>query len=82
MNPLERLAAIKAAVVLQQTTMGAVARECGVSYNHFWLVLRGDRVGSRALKEKIAAVIGHPVEAVFPLRRRPPDAGPCERRTP
>lgn len=70
MTPLERLAAIKAAVVLQQTTMGAVAQECGVSYNHFYLVIRGQRVGSQVLEAQIAAVVGRPVREVFPPQQR------------
>lgn len=68
MTPLERLAAVKAAAVLQETTMGALAKSCAVSYNHFWLVVRGERVGSQALEERIAAVIGRPVREVFTPR--------------
>ncbi len=66
MTPLERLAAVKAAVVLRQTTMTKVAQECAVSYNHWWLVLHGKRNGSVALKSKIARLIERPVGDVFP----------------
>ena len=69
MTPLERLAAVKASAVLQETTMTAAAKACGVSYNHFWLVIRGERVGSRVLEEKIASFIGLPVDEVFSPRR-------------
>jgi hypothetical protein len=70
MTALERLAALKAAVVLRQTTMGATAKACGVSYNHFWLVVGGRRVGSSGLQAKIAAVIGRSVNEVFPPNSR------------
>ena len=49
--------------------MTAAAKACGVSYNHFWLVIRGERVGSRVLEEKIASFIGLPVDEVFSPRR-------------
>lgn len=68
MTPLERLAAIKASSILQRTTMTNVAKSCGVWYNHFWLVVRGQRVGSRVLRAKIAAVIGRHADDVFPAR--------------
>ena len=68
MTSLERLAAVKASAVLRQTTMTAAAKACGVSYNHFWLVIRGERVGSRVLEEKIARFVGHPVGVVFSRR--------------
>jgi len=68
MTPLERLAAVKAAAVLHETTMTSAAKECGVSYYHFWLVVRGERVGSRALEAKIAAFVGLPVNEVFSPR--------------
>lgn len=69
MTPLERLAAVKAAAVLHETTMTSAAKECGVSYYHFWLVIRGERVGSRMLEEKIAAFVSLPVDEVFSPRR-------------
>lgn len=69
MTPLERLAALKAAAVLKETTMGALAKSCEVSYNHFSLVVRGERIGSRGLETKIAEFIGRPVEDVFAPRR-------------
>lgn len=69
MTPLERLAAVKASAVLQETTMTSAAKGCGVSYYHFWLVIRGERVGSRELNEKIANFVGLPVDEVFTPRR-------------
>jgi len=69
LKPLERLAALKAAAVLQETTIGAVADSLGVSYNHLYLVIRGDRIGSVPLEEGIAAFINQPVSRVFPPRK-------------
>jgi len=42
MTPLQRRAAIKANTTLCRLTLGQVAKEMGVSYNHLTLVLRGD----------------------------------------
>lgn len=65
MTPLERKAAFRAAVTLQQVTMAEAAAELGVSYNHLTLVINGDRVGSERLEEGIARAIGRPVADVF-----------------
>jgi hypothetical protein len=68
MTPLERLAALKAAAVLQQTTLTTFAASCKVSYNHFSLVVKGARIGSSEVEQRIAALIGEPVARVFPSR--------------
>ena len=65
MTPLQRKAALRAAVTLRQLTMAEAAAELGVSYNHLTLVMKGDRVGSAGLEEGIAAMIGRSVNEVF-----------------
>jgi len=70
MSALERLAAVKATAVLRRTTLGDLARSLGVSYNHFFLVVRGGRLGSERLENGIAAFLGRPRNAVFPARDR------------
>lgn len=65
MTPLERKAALKAAVTLRELTMVEAADELGISYNHLTLVVRGDRVGSARVEEAIARMIGRPVSEVF-----------------
>lgn len=73
MTPLERKAAFRAAATLHELTMSNAARQLGVSYNHLMLVLAGPeghkegREGSAALRERIAAFLGRPVDEVFPL---------------
>lgn len=66
MTPLERRAAMRAAVTLRQITMNEAARELGVSYNHLTLVLLGNRQGSIRLEEAVAAFFGRPRHEVFP----------------
>jgi transcriptional regulator with XRE-family HTH domain len=68
MTPLERRAAMKAAVTLRQITMNQAAQELGVLYNHLTLVLLGDRQGSVRLKEAIAAFLGQSRDDVFPVK--------------
>ncbi len=51
MTPLERKAALRAAVTLRELTMAEAAAELGVSYNHLTLVISGERVGSERLEE-------------------------------
>lgn len=70
MTPLERRAAFKAAVTLRQTTVGQVAEDLGVSYNHLLLVLKGVRQGSERLEQAIAAFLGLPQRQVFPCLQR------------
>jgi transcriptional regulator with XRE-family HTH domain len=65
MTPLERRAAFKAAVTLQQTTSRDAARSLGVSYNHLTLVLKGERQGSDRLERAIAVFLGRPRDEVF-----------------
>jgi len=65
MTPLERKAALRAAVTLRELTMAEAAAELGVSYNHLTLVISGERVGSARLEEAISALIGRPVAEVF-----------------
>jgi transcriptional regulator with XRE-family HTH domain len=65
MTPLERKAALRAAVTLRELTMAEAAAELGVSYNHLTLVIGGERIGSARLEEAIAAMIGRPVAEVF-----------------
>jgi hypothetical protein len=65
MTPLERRAAMKAAVTLRQITMNQAAHELGVSYNHLTLVLHGDRKGSVRLEEAVATFLGRPRKEVF-----------------
>jgi transcriptional regulator with XRE-family HTH domain len=66
MTPLERRAAMKAAVTLRQITMNQAARELGVSYNHLTLVLLGNRQGSVRLEQAIAKFLGRSRDEVFP----------------
>ena len=68
MTPLERLAALKAAAVLQEMMLGSFAASCNVFYNHFSLVVKGERIGSSEVEHRIAAFIGEPVARVFPSR--------------
>jgi transcriptional regulator with XRE-family HTH domain len=65
MTPLERKAALRAAVTLRELTMAEAATQLGVSYNHLTLVISGERVGSARLEEAIAGMIGRPVVEVF-----------------
>lgn len=65
MSPLERKAALKAAVTLQEITCAATARRLGISYNHLILVLNGDRHGSDRLRTAIADLFGKSEEEVF-----------------
>ena len=71
MTPLERKAALRAAVTLRELTMAEAAAELGVSYNHLTLVISGERVGSARLEEAISALIGRPVAEVFGRTARP-----------
>ena len=71
MTPLERKAALRAAVTLRELTMAEAAAELGVSYNHLTLVINGDRVGSARLEEAISGMIGRPVTEVFGRTSRP-----------
>ena len=66
MTPLERRAAFKAAVTLQQMTMAGAATYLGVSYNHLSLVLAGERHGSARLEQAIADYLRRPRQVVFP----------------
>jgi transcriptional regulator with XRE-family HTH domain len=72
MTPLERKAALKAAVTLRELTMAGAAAELGVSYHHLTLVINGERIGSARLEEAIAAMIGRPVGEVFGRTPRRP----------
>jgi len=65
MTPLQRKAAFRSAVTLKRMTMSAAAASLGVSYNHLMLVLAGERLGSKALKAKIAALFEAQVSDVF-----------------
>lgn len=65
MSPLERKAALKAAVTLQEITSSVAARRLGISYNHLMLVLSGDRNGSDRLRNGIANLFGKSEEEVF-----------------
>jgi transcriptional regulator with XRE-family HTH domain len=65
MTPLQRKAAFRSAVTLKRMTMSAAADSLGVSYNHLMLVLAGERLGSAALKERIATLIDARVSDVF-----------------
>lgn len=71
MKPLERKAAFRAAVTLQQTTMAGAARRLGVSYNHLVLVLAGERAGSERLEHAIADFVKRPVREMFVARPAP-----------
>ncbi len=71
MTPLERKAALRAAVTLRELTMAEAAAELGVSYNHLTLVIGGERVGSARLEEAISAMIGRSVAEVFGRTPRP-----------
>jgi hypothetical protein len=68
MAPLERKAAFKAAVTLNQVTAAEAARNLRISYNHLMLVLNGDRVGSERLCRAIAAFLGRTDVEVFGSR--------------
>jgi hypothetical protein len=68
MTPLERKAAFKAAVTLNQCTAAVAARQLKVSYNHLMLVLNGDRTGSKRLCRDIAAFLGCSDVEVFGSR--------------
>ncbi len=70
MTALERKALFKAAVTLNQMTMGEAASKLGVSYNHLTLVLRGDRSGSERLERGISDFLGRSVQELFGRRRR------------
>lgn len=70
MTALERLAGLKAYAILNKTTLGAIATACGVSYYHFSLVVKGDRVGSHRVESTIASYLGKPAEYVFSHARR------------
>jgi hypothetical protein len=65
MSPLERKAALKAAVTLQEITCATAARRLGISYNHLMLVLSGERHGSGRLRRAIADLFGKGEEEVF-----------------
>jgi hypothetical protein len=65
MTPLERKARFKAAATLKEVTLSNAARDLGVSYNHLMLVLADRRVGSAALKGRIAAFLDVPTRDIF-----------------
>lgn len=72
MTPLERRAAMRAAVTIRQITMAQAAQELGVSYNHLTLVLLGDRQGSLRLEKAIAAFLDRSHSEVFHPENRSP----------
>ena len=65
LTPLQRRAAFKAAVTLNETSAAKVARAIGVSYNHLMLVLNDQRHGSDRLRRALAAFLERPEEEVF-----------------
>jgi hypothetical protein len=65
MSPLQRKAAFKAAVTLNEITATTAARRIGVSYNHLMLVLAGHRQGSERLRVAFAGFLGRPEAEVF-----------------
>lgn len=70
MTALERKALFKAAVTLNQITMGEAASKLGVSYNHLTLVLRGERAGSERLEREISDFVGRSVQELFGRQRK------------
>ena len=68
MAPLERKAAFKAAVTMNQVTAAQAARTLGISYNHLMLVLSGERTGSDRLCRAIALFLGRTDVEVFGSR--------------
>ena len=70
MTPQER----KAALILQNVTAAQIARELGVARATVSAVLGGFR-RQRRVEDKIAAVIGKPVEQVFEYRQKIKMAG-------
>lgn len=65
LTDIERLAEFKKAIALAQTTTLLSAKTLGVSYNHLFLVLKGERLGSEALERRIAEFLSLPVAVVF-----------------
>lgn len=65
MTPLQRKAAFKTAVTLNEITACTAARRLGVSYNHLMLVLADQRQGSARLRVAIAGFLERPEAEVF-----------------
>lgn len=66
MTGLERKAAFKHAVTMNETTLDAAARDaCGVTWFHLSQGIADERDLSAEVKEKFAAYIGRTVEDVF-----------------
>ena len=68
LTSLQRQPELKAAAVMARTTLSVFADQCCASYNHFSLVVNGERVGSIALEERIATLLDRPRAFVFPTR--------------
>lgn len=66
MTPLQRKAAFKAAVTMNQTTLDAAATDaCGVTWFHLSEGLANRRALSAEVQAKFAAYIGRSVRSVF-----------------
>jgi hypothetical protein len=66
LSPIERKAALMAAVTLRESTKTAAAEELDVSWTHQLGVLDGTRPSSAELRARIAAYIGISVDRLFP----------------
>lgn len=66
MTPLERKAAFRHAVTMNETTLDSAAQDgCGVSWHHLSQGIAGERRLSTEVQQKFAAYIGRSVDDVF-----------------
>ncbi len=66
MTPLERKAAFRHAVTMNETTLDSAAQDViGVSWHHLSQGIAGERRLSAEVQQKFATYIGRPIDEVF-----------------
>ncbi len=66
MTPLERKAAFRHAITMNETTLDSAAQDViGVSWHHLSQGIAGERRLSAEVQQKFAAYIGRPTDEVF-----------------